>query len=221
MRIIVPWAKEFPEVRAALEADGRQAEYVYVGGSPTAYHELFLGLWHEGHGWINVEQDIVTFPGAIAELEACPELWCARAYWLGAVFGAFLGFTKFSDDLVRNNPGVMEAIDRLRDDGTPRHYFGRLDTRLSQVLMDQLGLTIHLHWPAVEHLNPEKKMRGGVNCTECGRSLPWRVIRLEPSQWTCDHDEDDVIPAPVLSAIPSAIQNCVFCGEPLPCQCQN
>ena len=220
MRVVVPWAKEFPEVRAALEADGIEAEYFYVGGSPTAYHELFLELWHSGQGWINVEQDIIPYPGAIADLEQCSCKWGGKPYWLGSVFGAYLGLTKFSDELVRDNPGVMDALDTLRDDGTPRRYFGRLDSRLGQVLNDQVGIAIETHWPAVVHLNPDKQMHGGVNCVECGRAIPWRVLRLGPP-WPCDHDPlpDPSLPelVPFIPPPPSVILNCVYCGGPWPC----
>lgn len=219
MRVVVPWATQFPEVRTALEADGRQAEYVNVGKSPTAYHELLLDIWHQGQGFIVVEQDIVVYPGALADMEACAKPWCGHPYWLGTVFGAYLGCTKFSDELVRDNPGVMDALDTLRDDGTNRRYWGRLDTRLGQVLNDQVGISIHNHWPAVVHLNPDKQMRGGVNCVECGRAIPWRVLRLGPP-WPCDHDPipefvpETTVPIPLPLSI---ILNCVYCGGPAPC----
>jgi hypothetical protein len=219
MRVVVPYAKLFPETKAALDATGRDVEYVNVGTSMTAYHELFLELWHSGQGWINVEQDIVVYPGAIEELEQCSCLWGGKPYWLGSVFGAYLGLTKFSDELVRENPGVMDALDGLRDDGTPRRYFGRLDTRLGQVLNDQVGIAIDVHWPAVQHRNPDKQMRGGMNCVECGRPIPWRVLRLGPP-WPCDHDSiSEPIPEVAIQppSPPSIILNCVYCGGPYPC----
>jgi hypothetical protein len=182
---VVPFAALWPETRAALEADGRQAEYVHVGHSQTAYHELLLSLWREGRGFAIVEQDIVVFPGALAEMEACPEPWCGRAYNLGTHLGSYLGCAKFSDTLVRDCPSVIDAIDRLPPDGTPRRYWGRLDSRLKQVLEDQLGLRQHIHWPAVEHLNPDKG-RFVANCVRCGGPIPWSTILASPPPYPHD-----------------------------------
>lgn len=185
MRIIVPYATLFEETRSALDATGRAIEYVDVGHSPTAYHELLLNVWHAGEAFLVVEQDIVPWDGAIDELEECPSPWCGRGYNLGTHIGAYLGFTRFSDALVCDNPGVIDAIDRLAPDGTPRRYWGRLDTRLKQVLEDQLGLTVDLHWPAVEHLNPDKG-RFVANCVRCGEPIPWATILKSPPPYTCD-----------------------------------
>ena len=120
MRIVVPYARLWPETKAALDATGREVEYFYVGGSPTAYHELLLDIWHQGEGFLVVEQDVVPYVGAIEELEQCPEPWAGKPYWIGSGFYAYLGFTRFSDTLLREHPGVMDALDSLRDDGTPR-----------------------------------------------------------------------------------------------------
>jgi hypothetical protein len=189
MRTVVPYVTLWPETQAALEADGRQAEYVFVGGSATAYFELLQALWQEGQGFVVVEQDIVPGLGAIAEMESCPEPWCGRPYNMGGSIEPALGCTRFSDALVHDAPGVIEAITRLPFDGiTDRRHWGRLDSRLKQVLEDQLGLKHHWHWPAVEHLNPDKK-RFTANCVRCGDPIPWATILLSPPPYRC-HCED-------------------------------
>jgi len=179
MRVVVPYAKLYPETREALEADGVEAEYVDVGRDPTAYHWLLEQLWGKSHGFIVVEQDIVVRPGCVAELESCPEPWCGFAYSIGTTYGSFLGFVKFSDDLVAHHPGVFLGIASLRDDGTPRRYWGRLDTRLKQVLEDREGQRMHIHWPAVDHLNPDKGTPI-VNCVRCGAAIPDVIVRQGP-----------------------------------------
>lgn len=184
MRVVVPYVDLRPEVRVAIEADGREAEYVYVGGRPEAYHELLLRLWGEGRGWVNVEHDVVVRPGAIAELEACPEPWCGFAYSLGGYYGGTLGCTRFSDELVAGRPGVMPALDGLPFDGTPRRYWGRLDTRLQVVLEQHEGLRMHLHWPALDHLNPDKPPPI-YNCPRCGAAIPDDVARSGPPPLRC------------------------------------
>ena len=225
MKVVVPYARLWPETKAALEADGREAIYVPVGHSPTAYHELVRDLWSQGEGFVLVEQDIAVYPGAIASLEDCPEPWCGCVYWLGTTFNAWLGCTRFSDSLVRDNPGVMEATDLLRDDGTPRRYWARVDTRLTQVLNDQVGVAIHRHWPAVDHLNPDKALRGGINCTTCGEPIAWKAVMRTPPPWPCEHDGPPIpeywtklAPRPV-EAGPAVFVNCSTCGDPMPCGC--
>jgi len=229
MRVIVPYKTLWHETRAALEADGRQAEYFDVGHTPTAYHELMLAVWAEGKGFTVVEQDIVPYVGAIAELEACPEPWDGKPYWIGGTFDCYLGCTRFSDALVHDNPGLMESLDRLPDDGTPRRYWGRVDTRLAQVLRDQYGLHIHAHWPAVEHMNPQKLVRGGINCIVCGEPIAWKTVMRQPPPWPCEHDGS---PFPEWQSrlldknqtgesydSVSPIVNCSNCGEAMPCSC--
>jgi hypothetical protein len=188
MRLIVPYAALRPETRAALEADGREAEYVHVGGSPEAYHGLLESVWREGRGFILVEQDIVVWPGALAALEACPEPRCGMAYSLSTGYGSWLGCARFSDRLVADNPGVFQAIDALPFDGTPRRYWGRLDTRLDTVLAQQVGAPMHVHWPAVGHLNPAQQ--APVLNMRCGHPVPDEIVQWGPEAqraWTDRH----------------------------------
>jgi hypothetical protein len=183
VQVVVPYAHLCPETRAALEADDITAYYAYVGADKTAYHSLLEFLWGQGKGFIVVEHDIVVRPGCVAELEACPHDWCGFSYSLSTGYGAYLGFTKFSDALVSGRPAVFRSIAALRPDGTERRYWGRLDTRLKQVLEDREGQTMHVHWPAVVHLNPTAN-RVRYNCAHCGGEFPPEVTRMsEP--WSC------------------------------------
>lgn len=191
MRVIVPYATDtrtgqlgpYPETRAALEAQGIEAEYVYTGKSPEDYHELLSGLWREGTGWINIEQDIVPWPGAIAELEACPEELCAFPYELSTGWGAWLGCTKFSTELIAREPGLFHGMAALPFDGTPKRYWGRLDTRMYEVL-ERAGRIRHLHWPAVEHLHESQKFNGSFSCPH-GKAIPREVLMRQPWPYPC------------------------------------
>jgi hypothetical protein len=173
----------YPETRAALEAEGIEAEYIDLTGKPTAYHELLLRTWEEGRGWINVEHDIVPWPGALRLLWDCSCDWGGYAYSLGNAYASYLGCTKFSDALVQAHPDAVRRIDGLKPDGTAPRYWGRLDTRLKQVLEDQLGLVMHLHWPAVGHMNPDKKP-GYWHC-RCGARIPTETIMSGPGPYLC------------------------------------
>ena len=175
----------YPEVIAALAADGIAPETVDVGGSPTAYHELFIRLWADGDGFVVVEHDVVVPRGAIRSLERCREPWCGVPYpsHNGYLEGA-LGCTRFSTSLVRSVPEVPATVDQLASDGTPRRYWGRLDTRLKQVLEDRIGLRFHAHWPAADHLNPVIRPPI-VNCSGCGGEIPPAITRLGPPPYPC------------------------------------
>jgi hypothetical protein len=227
MRVVVPYATLFPETQAALEADGRTADYRYVGGLPTDYHDLVAALWRDGQGFIIVEQDIVVYNGALAQLEECPEPWCGCVYWLGTTFDTWLGCTKFSDSLVKDHPEVMDVCAGLRENGMPRRDWARVDTRLAQVLRDNIGLSIHQHWPAVEHLNPDKLLRGAFNCVYCGDPLPWETVKRQPPPYPCEHNGPPlpsfpgrimVSPTVKSEPAPTAIMNCAHCGSVMPCQ---
>ena len=178
MRIICPWVTLHPETKAALEADGQTPEYAYVGRSPEAYHDLLEQVWRRGNGFLVVEHDIVVTPGVLRQLWECACDWGGRAYSIGTAYDSYLGCAKFSDALVGGNPGVFDAVANLRPDGTPKRYWGRLDTRLKQVL-ENMGQTMHIHWPAVDHLNPDKGTPF-VNCVQCGAAIPDEIVRLGP-----------------------------------------
>ena len=195
MRVVVPYAASdrdariglYPAVRAALEADGVAAEYVDVSGSPTAYHELLAGLWREGQAFTVIEHDVVVRPGAIAELDRCPERWCCAVYRsaVGPLIGG-LGCTRFSGQLLQEHPAVFRTIDHLPPDGTPRHYWGRLDTRLKIVLMQSEGVTPHAHYGLVDyHRSPDYAMQLTFNCDKCGAVIPPQLYTEMPPPYPC------------------------------------
>ena len=186
MRLLVPFATLRDETRAALEADGRKAEYVRVGpDTPEAYFELLRSIWAEGREFTVIEHDIVVYPGALAELEACSNPWCGKPYMLSTgVAGHCLGCTRFSEELVRAEPDAIEATAQLRhDDATGRRHYGRLDSRLREVLEGR-GYTFCTHWPAVEHLNPAQVFRGAINCVRCGAPIPLETMMRMPPPYT-------------------------------------
>jgi hypothetical protein len=185
VRVIVPYARLYPETKAALEADGWTPEYVRVGHDPTAYHTLVEGAWRQGETFAIIEQDIVPWPGSLTDLRDCPQPWCGFAYSLSTGYGAYLGCTRFDGAMLRERSGVFDAIANLPPDGTPRRYWGRLDTRLKQVLEDG-GLRMHVHWPAVGHLNPDQQPP--IVNRSCGHEVPDWVVRMGPDAeraWGC------------------------------------
>lgn len=157
--MVVPYASLYPETRAALAADGWDAEYADVSGSVTAYADLLESVWALGETVIVVEQDIVPWPGALAILRDCPSPWCGFAYELGTGYEAWLGCTKFEGRLMLAHPDAFALIDAMPSDGVHPRLWSRLDTRLTAVLLGRGADPIHVHWPPVGHLNPDQKTR--------------------------------------------------------------
>ena len=185
MKVVVPYATLSPGVLEALREGGSVPEPVYVGDTPTSYHGLVERLWQHGETFLLVEQDVIVRADTAGVLEACPDGWCGFAYSIGSHYGAYLGCTRFRAEFLADHAGAFAAIAQLRDDGTPRRYWGRLDTRLKQVLETQ-GAVMHVHWPALEHLNLDKP-EPIYNCASCGRAIPGEVARSGPPPYPCDH----------------------------------
>lgn len=184
MRVLCGWTDLQPETRAALDSSGYPVEYVDCRGDQSRYHGALEAAWRVGGDLAVVEHDIVPWPGALAELEACWRSWCAFPYELSVGYGSWLGCARFSASLLDAVPDAPAAVDRLRDDGTPRRYWARLDTRLAQVL-EANGHRQHQHWPAVGHLNPAQRFLGAVNCSACGAPVPPEQMRLGPPPYAC------------------------------------
>lgn len=178
MRVIVAYATLYPETKAALEADGYSPEYVDVGRSESAYHDLLASVWRTGRGFVNVEQDIVPWPGALARLIECPELWCGFAYSLSTGYNSTLGCARFQEALVHGHPTVFQEMDQLPLHGEAPRKWSRVDIRLKEILEDRHGLKMHIHWPAVGHLNPAQQPPF-YNHT-CGAPLPDAAVRNGP-----------------------------------------
>jgi hypothetical protein len=121
--------------------------------SDTDYPDYFAQRWREGEGFVNCEQDVVPWPGAVEELMHCPENWCGNAYQAGQVYTGgrcYFGLVKFSSSFIAATPGIWEP-EGWDDPVRPRDW-RHCDARLS-VYAAQYGLAIHQHFPAVTHAN--------------------------------------------------------------------
>ncbi len=146
MKIVVPYAedcKALQSVRIALDQDNLYPDYQLMDRE-DAYHDLFKRLWETGEPFIINEHDIIPWPSAIAQLEACPEPWCTHMYrcacgWIGNG----LGLAKF-------DPKRLPNIFQTPFGNTNWQY---LDTRIADRLRIY-ELQPHIHTPAVTNLNP-------------------------------------------------------------------
>lgn len=154
MRIVCPRAGDgpAPETRAALDASGYPWIDAEVAGD-TGYTMLLAALWRDGEAFTIVEHDIIPHPGAPAELEACPEPWCAFGYRYQHGTHAGLGCARFSARLLAAVPDAVEQTLAESDEVHPAGHWCNLDDRLCRVLA-RYGFASHRHSPEVGHLSP-------------------------------------------------------------------
>jgi len=146
------------ETLAALAADGIQPQLVAIDASDaTGYHRAVAALWAAGETFVIVEQDIVPFPGAIAELATCERDWCAFPYELQVGIQPALGCTKFSARLMARFPDALSRAGEPDQEGLPAKDWRRLDVRLDRVLRGY-GAALHVHAGVVGHLNPSQRL---------------------------------------------------------------
>ena len=123
---------------------GRSIQLVDVGSDSLDYINYMRDRWREGHSFINIEHDVVPWPGALESLEDCSQEWCSFAYDTAAkdFLLAPLGLAKLSFGLIQALPGVWEG-------DLPWH---ELDAHLYRYATDR-GHTAHQHRPSVLNAN--------------------------------------------------------------------
>jgi hypothetical protein len=144
--VIVPFALDSPaltSVRISLAQESVQPQCKLMEGD-EAYHDLVKELWNDAKPFIINEHDIISWPGAIRQLEKCEHPWCTFLYrapcgWLRNG----LGLVKFDP---RRLPNIFAEL------FTTRHW-RELDMQIARRL-EGLGITAHVHMPAVTNLNP-------------------------------------------------------------------
>lgn len=143
--IIIPTVRVGTAAMLALTMEGLEVTEV-VMTDRHHYGRLLTEQWQTGRGFILVEHDIVPWPGALPELDGCPEEWCAFEYPNSRVITdprsgwcVSLGCTKFSSSLVERVPYGGEWQNRGWDE---------LDGAVYATLQDE---TVHVHSPPVAH----------------------------------------------------------------------
>lgn len=150
MNVWVPWTEVQPATEVALLHVTHQR--AWVGRSDTAYVEFLEGRWAEQRAFINVEHDVVFWPGALMAMWLCPEPWCAYGYHETDTFDdqrltlfPYMGCTKFGADLILATPDLWaEKPDRTWQD---------CDGHLARYARAR-GFDVHQHFPSVVNANP-------------------------------------------------------------------
>jgi hypothetical protein len=105
------------------------------------YARMFTEQWQSRRGFILVEHDIVPWPGALQQLDACEEELCTFEYPVGAGgWGRSLGCTKFAESLVERVPYDVTWQNRAWDE---------LDGGVFATLQGEA--VMHVHTPPVAH----------------------------------------------------------------------
>jgi hypothetical protein len=113
------------------------------------YSYYFRDRWRSGKTFINLEHDIVVYPGALKALWDCPREWCVYDYHLPVHWernlehetrGIPLGCMKISAEMISKTKDLWDVP-------VPWSY---CDFRLTGC-----GLNVHQHHPGVVNANPE------------------------------------------------------------------
>jgi len=130
-----------------------RAVLVDVSDAATGYLDYMQKAWSLGRDFINLEHDIVPWPGAIQALLECPEPWCFYGYDHGVDFVRsscpVLGLTRFRAGFVKRFPRLWANYDPPH----PEHPWRGLDVHLMRYTAP-LGITAHQHTPSVFNANP-------------------------------------------------------------------
>lgn len=123
-----------------------------------SYFRLLEVAWAARETFAIVEHDIELRGGELAELDRCPELWCAHSYevFAGDVATAYggpyaLGCVRFRAQLLEELPDALEVAggDNTHPVHPDRSYLV-MDSTLTGYLR-RAGYEAHLHTPAVIH----------------------------------------------------------------------
>jgi hypothetical protein len=140
--LVVAVVERCPAV-AALRSMRLPHELVIAKDEYT-YGQTLARYWRHGQAFINVEHDIVPWPGSLEAMWGCGAEWCGYEYPIGesAKLGRSLGCVLFSAGAMRQHPDV----------GWGEVPWNRLDAAVFRVMAQPW----HVHRPPVAHLTTMK-----------------------------------------------------------------
>jgi hypothetical protein len=153
--VFVPYTQVQSATQAYLadntvEPLGLDVQYADVSEHCWAHTDYFQARWDEGRPFVNMEHDIVPWPGAISEMWECDGQWCFYGYLpeVDCVKNgcAPFGLVKFTDKFISATPDVWREM---------RHEFAgnefawaMCDVWLYRYAEDR-GIKPHQHLPSV------------------------------------------------------------------------
>ncbi len=144
MIVRVPYTEVQPATRIALQPYTVQWREI-----ETDYASYWRDQWTYGQPFINVEHDVVPWPGALEGLWSCIGAWCAYAYHHGEDYldgqtaFPYIGCVKIGRGLIEATPGLWDDdVDWLVCD---RHLAAGARAA---------GIEVCQHHPPVVNANP-------------------------------------------------------------------
>lgn len=116
-----------------------------------AYADYFTERWAMQERFINLEHDVIPWPGALEEIWECPEDWCSYGYDPGEILpldGGYLNCIKFSARLIEATKDIW--VPPL----SPRRHWNYVDVVINEGAT-AAGFQFHQHFPSVVHGNPD------------------------------------------------------------------
>jgi hypothetical protein len=149
--ILLPYTRLHPVTARLANAHAPGHERVRLDpDDDTAYWRLLADCWPLPGDLVVVEQDIGIHDGVVEGLTACREPWCGHPYAIGQQLLVCLGCTRFTAELKRAEPDLLEAVGRDDTGGLPARVWQRLDVRILDELRRR-GYSQHRHEPPVRH----------------------------------------------------------------------
>lgn len=144
--VVIPTTTHACVATLALITEGVYNVNEIMMRSRFDYGMLFTEYWIKRQGFIIVEHDVIPWPGAIDELQECPNDWCAFRYPMfdikkEGLCNKGLGCTKFSRRLTH------EPFDTIWGETPWQELDGWVSTYI-----EKLGYEIHIHTPPVAHI---------------------------------------------------------------------
>ena len=142
--IFVAYTKVYPSTLISLI--GYNYQPVKTDDNYT-YSEYFKDRWKEENTFINIEQDIVVYPGAIEALWDCPQEFCAYDFHLPNhrkrnleedTRSCPLGCIKISKEMIKKSFGLWNI---------PIPW-NECDQRIIKS-----GIKVHQHYPSIVNTN--------------------------------------------------------------------
>ena len=141
------------ESHIALTRWAPQAERIFVGEGEFDYGHLLADLWAKQQDFLVIEHDIVIHEGLVEEFANCEEEWCSSPYTYFdqpvTTSGGGLGCTKFSSQLMRRWPTLMQQANALPCAGHPNGHWCTRDWAIYQLLRS--GGSFASQYPAKRH----------------------------------------------------------------------
>ena len=113
-----------------------------------SYSDFFRERWKEGKTFINIEQDIVVYPGAIEAIWNCPREFCAYDFHLPNH-----RLRNLEND-TRSCPIGLVKISKEYIEKTPDLWDEDVMWNICDHHIIKPGIKIHQHFPSIVNANP-------------------------------------------------------------------